>query len=71
MADKNQYLVTWTSDIWADSPKGAAEEARSQIADPDSIAHIFRVFDGDHSQEIDLDEGLKDDLRLIRKYDQN
>jgi len=47
-----KYLVTWTIDIDADSPREAAELARLIQLDPDSEAVYFDV-DG---EEIDLFE---------------
>lgn len=38
-----QYLVTWTIDIEADSPKDAAEQALAIHRNPESIAPVFDV----------------------------
>lgn len=37
------YLVTWTIEIDANSPREAAEEALRIHRDPNSIATVFRV----------------------------
>lgn len=38
-----QYLVTWTIEIEADSPKDAAEQALAIHRNPESIAAVFDV----------------------------
>ena len=51
------YHVEWTIDIEADGPAEAAERAREIQQDPESIATVFRVTDGDwHSWHVDLTE---------------
>lgn len=54
------YLVTWSINIAADSPKNAAEIARRIQLDSDSIATVFEVYTGDNLQHepfiIDLEE---------------
>ena len=56
----NMYLVTWSINIPADSPKDAAEEARRIQLDADSIATVFEVDSGDNLQHetfiVDLGE---------------
>ncbi len=39
------YTVAWTINITADSPEEAAQEALRIQRDPDSIAHVFDIFD--------------------------
>ena len=52
MAD---YFVSWTINIEADSPRGAAEEARRCQMRPDTTAVCFRVWDQeDEEHMIDL-----------------
>ena len=51
---KQQYLVTWEFDAYADSPRAAAEEAEATQRDqlsPDGERGVFKV------QLIDDDEG--------------
>lgn len=38
-----EYVVTWTNDITADSPREAAELALAMQRDPTSIATVFEV----------------------------
>lgn len=42
-----QYRVVWEIDVWAKSPRDAAEQARVIQLDPASIATYFHVFDGE------------------------
>jgi len=54
-----EYQVTWTIDIEADSPTQAAVEAQRIQRDPESIATVFTVKQGDGScpeEVIDLAE---------------
>ena len=37
------YRVSWTIDIWADTPISAAHEAQLIQRDPDSVATVFDV----------------------------
>ncbi len=39
------YLVQWSIDIEAETPREAAEKAREIQLDPESIATVFRVMD--------------------------
>lgn len=63
-----EYIVTWTIDIDADSPRDAAEQALAIQRDPASIAAVFSVQHVverrgatthvvDEAEEIDLDDG--------------
>lgn len=50
------FVVKWEIDIWADSPKEAAEQAREIMHDKDSIANYFTVTgDDDSVNHFDLD----------------
>lgn len=52
------YLVEWYIDVEAESPQEAAEKALEIQRDPDSIATVFTVSDGDSSTvNVDLSEG--------------
>lgn len=42
---QQRYLVTWEIDIYADSPREAAEKAWGHMRAPDSIANVFEVID--------------------------
>jgi len=50
-----RHRVTWDIDIWADSPKEAAQKARQTQLTPDNTATVFTVTpeDGDPVQ-VDL-----------------
>jgi hypothetical protein len=51
-----EYTVTWTMQLDAASPEGAAREAYAAICRPGSIAHVFEVSaSGGPAVEIDLD----------------
>lgn len=52
----NRYLVTWTIDIEATSPKKAAEKALAIQRNPSSIATVFDVCEHqtDKTETIDL-----------------
>lgn len=39
----SEYLVVWSIELDADSPRHAAELARVCMRDPDSIAGVFEV----------------------------
>ncbi len=52
-----RYLVTWEIDIYADSPREAAEKAWGHMRAPDSIANVFLVLDKSGAETIiDLEE---------------
>lgn len=54
---RQRYLVTWEIDIYADSPREAAEQAWGYMKAPDSIANVFEVIDaGGVRTIIDLEE---------------
>lgn len=42
---EQRYLVIWEMDIYADSPREAAERAWGHMRAPDSIANVFNVLD--------------------------
>ena len=44
---QQRYLVIWEMDIYADSPREAAEKAWGHMRAPDSIANVFLVLDKD------------------------
>jgi hypothetical protein len=48
------YLVEWTIDIEADSPREAARKALETQRDEDSIAVCFTIHDGDTVVNVDL-----------------
>jgi hypothetical protein len=52
-----EYRVTWSIDVEADSPQGAATRARDIQQDPTTIAHVFEVASHDDSRTwtVDLD----------------
>ena len=53
-----RYLVTWEMDIYADSPREAAEKAWDYMRHPFSTANVFTVIDKDGDMSIvDLLEG--------------
>ena len=45
MKTAQRYLVTWEMDIYADSPREAAEKAWDHMRAPDSSANVFEVID--------------------------
>lgn len=52
-----RYLVTWEIDIYADSPREAAEKAWEHMRVPDSSANVFNVIDKDGDKTtVDLEE---------------
>ena len=54
---QQRYLVIWEMDIYADSPREAAEKAWDHMRDPDSIANVFGVLDANGvGTIIDLEE---------------
>ncbi len=42
---EQRYLVIWEMDIYADSPREAAEKAWDHMRAPDSTANVFKVID--------------------------
>lgn len=55
---ETQYLVTWHCEIYATSPREAAEKALYIHRNPESIATVFEVRMNDQ----DLDEAERIDL---------
>ena len=54
---QQRYLVIWEMDIYADSPREAAEQAWGYMRAPDSIANVFLVLDKSGAETIiDLEE---------------
>ena len=45
MKAAQRYLVIWEMDIYADSPKEAAEKAWGHMRAQDSTANVFEVID--------------------------
>lgn len=58
MAKNKHYHVVWEVDIWASTPRKAAEEALKMQRDPNGTATVFDVFGTDPNARhyIDLDE---------------
>lgn len=56
MGGNKEYLVTWEVNVWADSPRDAAERARAMQTVPKTTAVAFTVADieSDELTEIDL-----------------
>lgn len=54
---EQRYLVTWEMDIYAETPREAAEKAWDHMRRPDSTANVFTVLnkDGDTTL-VDLEE---------------
>lgn len=44
MAKNKHYRVVWEIDIWASTPRKAAEEALKMQRDPNGTATVFDVF---------------------------
>ena len=42
---QHRYLVTWEMDIYAETPREAAEKAWGNMRHPNSIANVFEVID--------------------------
>ena len=58
MKTAQRYLVTWEMDIYADSPREAAEKAWDYMRHPFSTANVFTVVNKDGDRIIvDLLEG--------------
>ena len=58
MKTAQRYLITWEMDIYADSPRGAAEKAWDHMRHPFSTANVFTVVNKDGDKIIvDLLEG--------------
>ena len=58
------YTVTWSINLWADSPEEAALEAQRIQRDPTSLATYFTVKDGDNKvTQVDT-SCLKEALKL-------
>ena len=54
---QQRYLVIWECDVYADSPREAAEKAWDHMRAPDSIANVFNVIDKNSAGTIvDLEE---------------
>ncbi len=54
---QHRYLVMWEMDIYADSPREAAEKAWGHMRAPDSTANVFTVLNKDGVETIiDLEE---------------
>lgn len=58
---ETMYFVQWEIDLYADSPREAAEKARAIHRNPESIAGVFDVYDEAGTQHhVDLDEFEED-----------
>ena len=54
---QQRYLVIWEMDIYADSPREAAEQAWDHMRAPFSTANVFLVLDKSGAETIiDLEE---------------
>jgi len=63
---QQHYLVMWPIDIWADTPKEAAQHALEIQRDLKSIATLFDVKDGAGKwTQIDLREDPEKELRAL------
>lgn len=59
---ETMYFVTWEIDMYADSPREAAEKARAYQRSPESQVGVFNVFDEAGTQHhVDLDEYEEDE----------
>lgn len=55
---EQRFHVVWEIDIYAETPKQAAEQAFAAMQRPNTSANYFEVFDQDGVQtNIDLEEG--------------
>lgn len=56
MKKEKQFLVMWEIDIFAETPREAAEKARTIQLDANSTATVFEVIESDsaHMHHIDL-----------------
>lgn len=54
---EQRYLVTWETDIYAETPREAAEKAWGHMRAQDSTANVFNVIDKNGAGTIvDLEE---------------
>lgn len=49
--EEKQYRVTWEIDIWAESPRAAAEEALDIQRDRGGVATVFEVKEFDSEED--------------------
>lgn len=49
------YIVTWTIDIYADTPEAAVKQAQEHIQREDTWATVFDVKAADNSQILRID----------------
>ena len=47
MKAAQRYLVTWEMDIYAETPREAAEKAWGNMRHPNSTTNVFTVFNKD------------------------
>jgi hypothetical protein len=59
-----RFRVVWEIDIWATSPRKAAQEALDTMRDPGSEAVYFEVWRDDSHWSVDL---LYDEVKLLDK----
>jgi hypothetical protein len=61
MSNPKEYHVSWEIDLYAESPREAAERALAIQRNPDSMATVFVVADEEGNIEhIDLKDGTDD-----------
>lgn len=53
--DENEYLVTWTIDMYANSHEEAAEKALNIQRNTESLATVFDVFDKRTMEKVEVD----------------
>ena len=59
---EHRYLVTWEMDIYAETPREAAEKAWGHMRHPDSTTNVFNVIDkGGDKIIVDLMEDEEDE----------
>jgi hypothetical protein len=58
------YLVTWEIDVWAHSPREAAEQARQTQLNPDSLADVFGVIEHDKADGVSYERRPRDEGAL-------
>lgn len=55
-----EYIVKWKIELSSDTPENAAKLALEWLQDPDSICHVFDVYNSDLDHTIvDLDDTME------------
>lgn len=55
-----EYIVKWKIELSADTPENAVRLALDCLQDPESICHVFDVYDSDLDHTIvDLDNTME------------